>query len=122
MLSERIVKIGTQRHTMVVCKDESGAGGACHAYVVLPVKRPIPPVSFAEVDFQNGPVAEHGVNGCHNEDLIAIVLDRLQGFQKGTHSCRENALAITRLEEALHWLHHRTADRERRGVEGTSQK
>jgi hypothetical protein len=37
------------------------------------------------------------------------------------YATRETSLAITKLEEALHWLAARTADRVRRGVEGTSQ-
>ena len=55
-----------------------------------------------------------------NEDLIAIVIDRMQGFQSGQFKCRENAVALTKLEEALMWLRKRTQDREDRGVEGTS--
>jgi predicted deacetylase len=57
-----------------------------------------------------------------NEDLIGCVLARLQAFQKGEFACRENALAITKLEEALLWLRARTNGREQRGVEGTSAK
>lgn len=34
---------------------------------------------------------------------------------------RETSLAITHLEEALHWLKHRTALRRKQGVEGTFQ-
>lgn len=68
--------------------------------------------------FQNGPVTEVGVNGLTDEALLAIVIDRLECFQRGAYKCRENALAITKLEEAMHWLGHRSADRERRGVEG----
>ena len=74
------------------------------------------------MNFQNGPIKEAGVNGVMNEDLIAIVIDRMQGFQNGDFKCRENALALTKLEEALMWLRKRTQDREDRGVEGTSQK
>lgn len=77
-------------------------------------------ISYAKVNFQKGPIKENGVNGVHNEDLIAIVLDRLQSFQDSPYSCRENALAITKLEEALMWLRKRTDDRKKRGVEGTS--
>lgn len=72
------------------------------------------------INFQNGVIKENGVNGCQNEDLIAIVIDRLQSFQKGKFNCRENALAITKLEEALMWLNKRTNDRIARGVEGTN--
>jgi hypothetical protein len=70
--------------------------------------------------FQNGPIAESGPNGISNEVLLAIVIDRLECFQKGQFACRENALALTKLQEAVHWLHHRTRERLARGVEGLS--
>lgn len=73
------------------------------------------------IPFQNGPIKENGVNGCQNEDLISIVIDRLNDLQK-KFSCRENAIAITKLEEALMWLDKRTADRIARGVEGLNLK
>jgi hypothetical protein len=121
----RAVKIGSRNYTQVICYDEPGQGNACHKYQVEPVM----PLNgsddftpFAKVSFQNGPVKEFGVNGCHNEDLIAIVIDRLQGFQAGEFACRDNAVALTKLEEALMWLRKRTQDRLDRGVEGTNQK
>jgi hypothetical protein len=76
------------------------------------------PFQQNSIGFQNGPIKEFGVNGCQNEDLIAIVIDRLRCFQKGQFSCRENAIALTKLEEALLWLDKRTADRKARNVEG----
>lgn len=69
--------------------------------------------------FQKGPVTEAGVNGITNEVLLAILVDRLRGFQDGPFKCRENALALTKLEEAQHWLYARTRARMARGVEGT---
>lgn len=118
----RILGIGSRKYTQVVCLDEPGAGGACHVYRVVTVQRDPsePQAIYADVSFQNGPVKEHGVNGCHNEDLLAIVVDRLQGFQSGDFKCRENAIALTKIEEALLWLRKRTSDREARGVEGTN--
>lgn len=75
------------------------------------------------IQWQNGPLAVDGdrlsPNGCFVETVIAAALGRLQYYQSTKFSCRENALAITKLEEALHWLGHRTANREARGVEGT---
>lgn len=56
-------------------------------------------------------------NGTTNEDLLLVLIDRLQ-FLSAKFPCRENALAITKLEEALMWLNKRTADRMARGVEG----
>jgi hypothetical protein len=118
----RKISIGSTRHTEVVVNDEAGAGGACHSYSVLSVPQTSesPIAAFAQIDFQNGPVKESGVNGIHQEDLLVVVLDRLKSFQAGEYSCRENALAITKIEEAMHWLNHRTRDRMDRGVEGTS--
>jgi hypothetical protein len=72
------------------------------------------------INFQEGPIKECGVNGVCNEDLIGMVICRLEHFQKSEFSCRENAVAITKLEEALMWLRKRTLGRENRGVEGTN--
>jgi len=102
---------------IVVC-DEPGAGGACHHYRVV---SPLQPVA-QDILFQKGPVQEAGINGISNEALLAVVLDRLRGFQSGEFRCRENACAITHIEEGLMWLQKRTLDRTRRGVEGTSAK
>lgn len=72
------------------------------------------------VHFQEGPIKEAGVNGVSNEDLIAMVICRLEHFQQSQYSSRDNALAITHLEDALLRLRKRTIGRENRGVEGTS--
>ena len=97
-----------------------------------------------EIVWQNGPLVDPATgerrepSGAFVEGVILAALDRLKFYQgdgkyaatpmtalnspqAGKFRCRENALAITKLEEALHWLAHRTADRERRGVEGTHQ-
>lgn len=98
--------------------DDPGFGNAHHEYRMY-----IPgygdPVS--SIKFQNGSVKEAGINGVSNEALLAIVIDRLQCFQTSSFSCRENSLALTKLEEALHWLKHRTESRLQRGVEGTHE-
>ena len=79
------------------------------------------PASHASlIRFQNGPIKENGINGLTNEALMTILQDRLRGFQSGPFSCRENAVALTKLDESLMWLHHRTASRQQRGVEGKS--
>lgn len=126
-------------YTEVYCHDGPGAGGMCHEYSIT--RKPSDAEAYDEystqaaeepfegdrsifttVGFQNGPIQENGVNGCHNEDLILIVLDRLRGAQKGDFSCRENALAITKLEEALLWLNYRTNTRVYQKVEGKSEQ
>ena len=77
---------------------------------------------FIEIKFQCGPIAEHGVNGTTIERIIELLLVRLDGFQSGPFKCRENALVITKLQEAYHWLGHRTALRQMQGVEGKNEK
>ena len=118
----RKVEIGTSNYSEILVADEPGQGGACHEYYICRAdgRDDTPAGEFGHVQFQNGPIKESGVNGCHQEDLLAIVIDRLQSFQSGDFKCRENALAITKIEEAMHWLNHRTAGRVKRGVEGTN--
>lgn len=65
------------------------------------------------------PVGDSGFNGISNEALLAVIIDRMRGFQSGEFKCRENAIALTHLEDAMHWLQHRTRHRVARGVEGT---
>lgn len=94
--------------------DEPGARNACHEYHVHAED------VFCSIKFQNGPIAAFGVNGVSNEALLAIVEDRLVGFQSGQYACRENAIALTKIQEAMMWLHSRTRERMARGVEGTT--
>mgnify|MGYP001617074970 FL=1 len=122
MATERILTAGSHRFTKVVCLDEPGAGGACHIYRVESADPDAPTAIFGHIQFQNGPVVENGINGLHQEDLLHIVVDRLRHFQQGSFACRENELALTKIEEAIHWLNHRTAERQARGVEGTTKK
>ena len=103
--------------------DEPGSGGANHHYMITtPNWQRDPDGANAkgvwDIQFQNGAIGEVGVNGVTQEVLLAIVIDRLRSFQAGPFSSRENALALTKCEEALHWLQQRPLDRMRRGVEG----
>ncbi len=120
----RELNIGTKKYTKVVAVDERGQGNANHEYIISPVlvSEDLTTPALGTVTFQNGPIKEAGVNGVMNEDLIAIVIDRMRGFQSGDYKCRDNALALTKLEEALMWLRNRTNEREARGVEGTHAK
>ena len=112
--------------------DEPGQGGACHRYLIqVPMRNPVErhveensrlARAHCEINFQNGPIQEAGVNGISGEALLAVQIDRLRSFQAGPFACRENATALTHLETALMWLQKRTRDRLARGVEGTNQK
>jgi hypothetical protein len=98
--------------------DQPGAGGACHEYhFVLSGNNGAQLVQG--IHFQEGPISTADVNGISIEALLAVCQDRLEGFQSSEHRTRENALALTHIQEAMHWLHHRTRDRIARGVERT---
>jgi hypothetical protein len=76
-------------------------------------------LNYLQVKFQEGPVAEVGVNGCQMEDVLELLIHRLEQFNEGPLRCRENACAKTHLEEARFWLWERTRKRREQGVEGT---
>ena len=60
-------------------------------------------------------------NGTTNEEVLAMLINRMKFLHKKLES-DQSAIVIMKLEEALMWLNHRTAERKRRGVEGTHQK
>ena len=103
-----------------------GAGGCPHYYQVrakegvklgddtLPV--------VAEIFLQEGHPKEVGVNGIGVQTLLLIVQDFLQKAQEGEFRCRETAVTITKIEEAMQWNKQRELDRKQRGVLQTYQK
>jgi hypothetical protein len=101
----------------ITAMDAPGAGGAHHYYVVDVDGSEI---AGLDIHFQNGPIAEAGVNGVTQEVLLAVVIDRLRCFQAGPFACKENAEALAHSELALDFLKSRTKARMARGVEGKS--
>ena len=78
------------------------------------------------IEWQDGPLGRGTEraqpNGAFVEDVLEAACQRLQFYQEASgrrFACRENACAITHIEEALHWLEARTKAREARKVEGT---
>lgn len=76
-----------------------------------------------DIDWQKGPLVFEGQrqeqNGAFVEDVLKAVIQRVEYYQTTQFGCRENALALTKMEEALHWMQARQAKREARGVAGT---
>ncbi len=98
--------------------DEPGQGNACHEYGIKG-KTGSAVFPFCGICFQNGPIQEVGVNGISIEALLAVVRDRLEGFQSGPFKCEENQVALAHAMAAMDALHLRTRKRLDRGVEGT---
>jgi hypothetical protein len=148
-LTDHTVNGDSAEQLDITVLDEPGAGGANHQYMISwgeqrgkptiaeleamlakedgpkPQMWPDGSVTLGQtclICFQNGPIKEAGVNGITQEALLTVVIDRLRSLQAGPFSCRENAIALTHIEEALMWLQRRTVARIKRGVEGTNQK
>lgn len=100
--------------------DTAGAGNGRHYYEI---ERADTGETLAKIHFQEGARKEEGSTaGVLEGDLLEIVRHRLQCFQKGEFATRENACALTHIEEALMWLNKRKEDRKERNVLGTYNK
>lgn len=86
--------------------DGNPAGGSTHS-------------TGLDITWQNGLVENQEPNGAFAETVIRAALGRLQYYNDGKFRCRENSLAITHLEEAIHWLKARQEARETRAVANT---
>lgn len=115
---------GLNESLLIGVLDDPGHGGASHQYQIRKFVRneddSTADVELVQIHFQNGPIAEHGVNGVSQEALLAIVRDRLDCFQRGPFACHENQMALEHIIAAMASLRLRTRDRIARGVEGTS--
>lgn len=98
--------------------DEPGSGGACHRYA-MSLDTGDAGQSLGNINFQNGPIKESGFNGTSNEALLAILIDRMEGFQSGQYATIENQIALDHMRAAQNILKFRTQQRMARGVEGT---
>ena len=103
-------------------RDSATGGNGSHLYV-FNIQTADGPVECGRLQFQHGPRNAPGnVPGLTTAAVIAALIDQLRGFQAGSFACRENALVITKLEEALMWTHKRARDRANRGVLGKNEK
>jgi len=74
-----------------------------------------------KIKFQTGGTATTERNGVFIEDLLILAYSKLADYNRGL-PCRENSLALTKIEEAIMWLANRKVERESRGVYGTEEK
>lgn len=129
---DKLSTIQKRENLNEVYAGEKGVGGASHDYMIVKAgcvevgedTITVNPEDILEtIHFQEGarkdPNAMHGVL---DSDLLEIVRDRLRGFQSGEFATRENACALTHIEEALMWMNKRVEDRIERNVLGTYEK
>lgn len=123
---EKMEKLSTiqkrEKLNDVFIADEKGNGGANHRYHVIPHDGDVIEHLW-EIQFQNGArKLDNSIHGVLDTDLLEIVRHRLQCFQQGEFATRENAIALTHIEEALLWMNKRVEDRIERNVLGTNNK
>jgi hypothetical protein len=108
----------------VFVTDEKGNGGAYHEYLIRSIETTEGGYDvYSKVIFQNGArKLDTSTHGILDTDLLEIVRHRLQCFQQGEFVTRENAIALTHIEEALMWMNRRVEDRIERNVLGTNNK
>jgi hypothetical protein len=71
---------------------------------------------FVSIRFQNGMPPDVGINGVRVEDVIDVLVARLEIFQSGRLACKENQHAITDLMRARDTLILRRKRRQAQGV------
>jgi hypothetical protein len=102
---------------------EKGPGGAYHDYSIVNTEEYPVGMGPVAIVFQKGPRKDsNSTHGILDTDLLEIVRHRLQCFQQGEFATRENAIALTHIEEALLWMNKRVEDRIERNVLGTNNK
>lgn len=110
--------IPTHAPTNVAALDrrDPDAGNASHVYGVRYGAETLT-VRFQH-GLRNDPASEAGI---FDDDLLAIVEDRLEGFQSGPFACNENAVALAAVQEARAALASRVAARMAQGVLGENK-
>jgi len=94
------------------------AGNASHTYGIQWGG----PKDVLRVQFQHGPRGvEDSAPGIFDDDLLAIIEDRMAGFQSGPFACEENQKALVAIREAREALGLRVARRIAQGVLGANE-
>ena len=101
--------------------DARGSGNANHVYRLSLFEDGHSKDMDLNIHFQNGPIKEAGFNGFTNEALLAVLIDRMEGFVSGPFNSDDNKEVLHSLNRAMLYLQKRTKDRLSRGVEGTHQ-
>ena len=112
---------GSPARVLITPRDLLRAGKFRNPMGLLELQQGAADLPAIDIKFQCGPIKVVGVNGCAIEDVIDVLMTRLDGFQRGPFACDENAHAIGDLAAAKAALEARTAKRQIQGVEGTNQ-
>ncbi len=88
-------------YTYVVGESKTEDNPTMH---VFEVRRSSDNTLLAHLEFHSGSFSPNELNGILNEDLLVILINRIESFQKSKMKCRENEAALQHLYEAMFWL------------------
>jgi hypothetical protein len=118
MILETIQK--REKLNYIDVNEDFGPGNGYHEYKIYRCDNS---EKLNTIEFQKGPrKLGDSIHGILDTDLLEIVRSRLTQFQKGEFKTRENAIAITHIEEVLLWMNKRVEDRIERNVLGSNIK
>lgn len=112
----------TSRYKITPGPVSANKGGGRHHYYISAVNGAGEVDFKTEIHFQTGALNEGPHNGILSIGLLALLKDHFESFQEGEFKSRETAIAITKLEEVMHWVCARADNRAARGVLGKHQK
>ena len=111
--------------TILVAKDEDYGGAHRYSFIdSLGHQNSEPKYDFKgmqTIQFVQKNTDGSMTPGLQSEQLLIALIDRHKKLNDKFPS-REGALAITKMEEALHWLESRVKERTERGVMGDLKK
>lgn len=121
-LPNRLVKTHHDGHGLndkiEISAENDDDKGVAHDYLLL-----LDGVVVGRLLFQKGPrKSDDSRAGLTEAAVIAVVIDRLECFQKGPFACAENEEQLTHLRAALAATKARADERARRGVLGKEEK
>lgn len=97
---------------------DPNAGNASHTYGIQYGG----PKDVVKVQFQHGACGlADSTPGIFDDDLLAIVQDRMEGFQSGPFACAENQACLEAVRAAREALGSRVARRIAQGVLGANE-
>ena len=94
--------------TYLLAQDKNDGNPTHHDFEI---RRTLDNALLCKIHFQQGALDEKGPNGVLNEDLLLAIIDRVESFQNSKLKCRENEIALEKLNEALFWLNLRNNKR-----------
>jgi hypothetical protein len=115
----RHYQCGKVLYHLLTQKVENGYCKAMETKRITPENPSLHESEYINVKFQQGLPPEVGVNGARLEDVVEVLLSKLELYQQGSVPCRENEEAIQSLRNVKDAMARRRQRRMLQGVFNT---